>query len=298
MNPNTKSYKILLEVKTILNELEEYWPLTLRQIFYQLVSKGIIENTTSRYTMLSNLLKNARLENEIPWETMEDRGRIFEDHTGFIDKSSFINNELYWFLNGYKKNLLSDQDRAIEIWIEKDALRTVFNKVAENFSIPVVVCRGFSSISFIKNYVDRIQKHKYSKFPTILYYGDLDPSGWQMPITLRETLQNNFYLSPSIYRGALNEDQVNIYNLPNNPDALKLTDTRSKNFVKQFGNLAVELDALHPQDLTEIVKNDIISCIDVDRYNDKVREYTMEIDQVKELKDKARIKVQELLEAI
>jgi hypothetical protein len=297
MKSNTKSYKILLEVKTILNDLQEYWPLTLRQIFYQLVSKGIIENTTSRYTMLSNLLKNARLENEIPWETMEDRGRIFEDHTGFIDKSSFINNELHWFLNGYKKNLLSDQDRAIEIWIEKDALRTVFNKVAEKFSIPVVVCRGFSSISFIKNYVDRIEKQS-NYFPTILYYGDLDPSGWQMPIALKETLQNNFYHAPEIYRGALNEDQVKKYNLPNDPDALKSTDTRAKNYVKQFGNLAVELDALHPQDLTEIVQNDIISFIDVDRYDDKVREYNLEIDQVKALKDKAKVKVQELLEAI
>lgn len=297
MKSNTKSYKILQEVKIILNDLQEYWPLTLRQIFYQLVSKGIIDNTTSRYTMLSNLLKNGRLQNEIPWEAMEDRGRIFEDHTGYIDKSSFIYNELYYFLNGYKKNLLSDQERTIEIWIEKDALRTVFNKVAEKFSIPVVVCRGFSSISFIKNYVDRIEKQS-NHFPTILYYGDLDPSGWQMPIVLKETLQYNFYHAPDIHRGALNEDQVLKYNLPNDPDALKSTDTRAKNYVKQFGNLAVELDALHPQDLTEIVQKDIISFIDVDKYNDKVREYYKEFEQVKALKEKAKLKVQELLEAI
>lgn len=297
MKSNTKSYKILQEVKIILNDLQEYWPLTLRQIFYQLVSKGIIDNTTSRYTMLSNLLKNARLENEIPWETMEDRGRIFEDHTGYIDKSSFIYNELYYFLNGYKKNLLSDQERTIEIWIEKDALRTVFNKVAEKFSIPVVVCRGFSSISFIKNYVDRIEKQS-NQFPTILYYGDLDPSGWQMPIALKETLQYKFCHTPDIHRGALNEDQVLKYNLPNDPDALKSTDTRAKNYVKQFGSLAVELDALHPQDLTEIVQKDIISFIDEDKYNDKVGEYYTEVEQVKALKEKAKLKVQELLEAI
>ena len=141
----------LNKVKEILKELREYIPLTLRQIYYQLVGKGYIENKVSEYGMLSNLLKWARIDGHISWEDIEDRVRAFHDLTGWSDSEEFVDASLRHFLSGYRRDLLQTQDKYIETWIEKDALSSIFIKVAKPYTIPVVVCRGFSSISFLKS---------------------------------------------------------------------------------------------------------------------------------------------------
>ena len=120
----------LNKVTEILNELKDYKPLTLRQIYYQLVGKGCIENKVSQYTMLSHLIKWARIDGFISWEDIEDRIRAFHDLRGFINKESFISQEIDDFLIGYRRDLLQTQDKNIEVWIEKDALSSVFTRVA------------------------------------------------------------------------------------------------------------------------------------------------------------------------
>ena len=51
----------LNKVKDVLKELSKYKPLTLRQVYYQLVGKGYIENNKSQYVMLSKLLNGREL---------------------------------------------------------------------------------------------------------------------------------------------------------------------------------------------------------------------------------------------
>ena len=164
------------KVREILKELLKYMPLTLRQIYYQLVGKGSIKNKVSEYTMLSNLLKWARIDGHIPWEDVEDRVRAYHDLTGWRDSEKFIEAYLKHFLSGYKRNLLQTQDKYIEIWIEKDALSSIFIKVAEPYTIPVVVCRGFSSVSFLNEFAERLEYNK-DKQAVMLYFGDFDPFG-------------------------------------------------------------------------------------------------------------------------
>ncbi len=43
-------------VSTILDDLRPYWPLTLRQVYYQLVAAGHIENRSTAYNKLSRIL--------------------------------------------------------------------------------------------------------------------------------------------------------------------------------------------------------------------------------------------------
>ena len=116
----------LNRVIEIIKELQEYRPLTLRQIYYQMVGKGYIENNVSQYTMLSMLLKNARLKGYINWDDVEDRGRIYHNLTGYRDKNIFITTELENFLTGYRRDLMQTQNKYIEVWIEKDALSSIF----------------------------------------------------------------------------------------------------------------------------------------------------------------------------
>jgi hypothetical protein len=277
----------LNKVKTILEDLKDYKPLTLRQVYYQLVGKGFIENSVSQYTMLSNLLKWARIEGHISWEDIEDRVRAFHDLTGWDRSETFVKASLNHFLTGYKRDLLQTQDKFIEVWIEKDALSSVFTRVAGKYTIPVIVCRGFSSVSFLNDFRERVETHE-GKAPVMLYFGDFDPSGMEMLEAMKTTLKDEFGINGIEFkRVALKKEDIFTYKLPHNPDALKKKDTRAKKHVEAYGELAVELDALRPDILEGKIKNGIEVELDIDLFNIEVGKQDEEAHKLKQMKAKA-----------
>jgi hypothetical protein len=276
----------LNKVKDILDELNEYKPLTLRQVYYQLVGKGYIENKVSQYGMLSNLLKWARIDGHIPWSDIEDRVRAYHDLTGWHTPESFINHEVNIFLQDYKRDLLQSQNKYIEIWIEKDALSSIFIRAAEPYGIPVVVCRGFSSVSFLNDYCERLKYYK-NKQATLLYFGDFDPSGMEMLESMQITLEQELGISGIVFkRVALSKDDIFNYGLPHSPDALKKTDSRANKHLKTYGDLAVELDALRPDVLTGKIKEAINNELDIDKFNREVDQHYLDLEKIAAIKNK------------
>ncbi len=274
------------KVKTILEELKDYKPLTLRQVYYQLVSKGFIENKKSEYGMLSNLLKWARIDGSISWDDIEDRIRVFHNLKMWEDKQFFITEELNNFLNGYNRNILQSQRKYIETWIEKDALSSLFNRVCLSYGIPVVVCRGFSSVSFLNEFRERLWNHSDKEW-IMLYFGDFDPSGVEMLNAMKETLEGELDMPGITFkRIALTKNDIFEYRLPHNPDALKKTDTRAKKHLENYGELAVELDALRPDILTEKIEMAIQNELDMTALNEEVRTYQDELDKLNKMKEK------------
>lgn len=283
----TKKQQVKLrKVIEVLDELNDYKPLTLRQIYYQLVGKGYIENNVSQYTMLSNLLKWARINEYIAWEDIEDRVRAFHDLTGWENSENFIQAHVRAFLSGYTRNLLQTQDKSIEIWIEKDALSSIFTRVAEDYTIPVVVCRGFSSVSFLNDFKTRLNNHN-CKRTLMLYFGDFDPSGVEMLTAMKTTLVEELGMKEVEFkRVALLSEDIFAYNLPHNPDALKKSDTRAKKHLETYGELAVELDALRPDILEGKIKDAIEAEIDIDAFNNEVEKHNEEFDKLNIFKQK------------
>lgn len=276
----------LNKVIEVLTELDDYKPLTLRQIYYQLVGKGYIENKVSQYTMLSNLLKWARIEGYIAWEDIEDRVRTYHDLTGWSSSDNFIRDELEYFLEGYKRNLLQSQDKYVEVWIEKDALSSIFTRVAEGYTIPVVVCRGFSSVSFLNDFRTRLNNYE-SKRKLMLYFGDFDPSGVEMLTAMKTTLMEELGVNEIEFkRVALLREDIFTYHLPHNPDALKKTDTRAKKHLETYGELAVELDALRPDVLEQKIRTAIEAELDINTFNQEVEKHNEEFDKLNNLKKK------------
>ncbi|KKM93883.1 hypothetical protein LCGC14_1204120, partial [marine sediment metagenome] len=49
--------------------------LTLRQLYYQFVSRGLLANRDRNYKNLGNWISDARLAGLIDWYSIEDRGR-------------------------------------------------------------------------------------------------------------------------------------------------------------------------------------------------------------------------------
>ena len=57
----------------IVNGLEDYWPLTVRQVFYQAVKDRYISNNVTEYRKVSRNLTKLRRADILPWDTITDR---------------------------------------------------------------------------------------------------------------------------------------------------------------------------------------------------------------------------------
>jgi hypothetical protein len=249
----------------VLNELEDYWPLTLRQVYYRLVAAQIIENHLNQYKSLSVLLTKLRRLNIVPWEVIEDRTRRISDKRGWPDSKKFAEYELEQFLRSYDRCLVQNQENHVEIFVEKDALATIFKNVAWPYCVRVITCKGQVSATYIKSYAERAQRAiDNGQNPVILHYGDLDPTGARIPVAIENNLWKHHEVDVDLHVIALTPDQVKKYKLPHSIDALKKKDPNYKWFVRNFGEMAVELDALHPEALKELIRAGLNQVLDLE----------------------------------
>jgi len=295
----SRSSLVLLEqVRGELEELRPFWPVTLRQVYYQLVAHLVIENTRGEYQKLSRLLTTARLAGEVPWLAIEDRARQHLRSEGWSDAPAFLRQERDRFLTGYRRDLLRRQPWALEVWIEKDALSRICHDVAFRYCVPVIVARGFCSISYARECHDRVIEALEAgrNGLRILYFGDLDPSGWEMLPALLSRLQEDMELGDSVVEGircALTPEQVSKYELPRSLDALKESDTRTpkyREWLEEEGyppDLAVELDAVPPALLQGLVKAAIEENLDLEHLQESLAAEEEDLARINALRDRA-----------
>ena len=158
----------------------------------------------------------------------------------------------------YRQNVWTTQTHYVEAWLEKDALSGIFEDVLTAYGVTLNVGRGYDGWDSIYNAARRFGAGTDS---TILYFGDLDPSGEDMVRSLRERLAY-FGCSPAVVKCALTLDDVHRYQLP--PDFTKTTDSRRRAFVAKFGDLAVELDALPGDVLRARIVDEVEARLDMD----------------------------------
>ncbi len=155
----------------------------------------------------------------------------------------------------YRQALWENQDAVVEVWLEKEALAGVLYDVTAEWDVPLMVTRGYPSLSFLHLAAEGILKEDK---PTFLYYiGDHDPSGVHIPQKVEADLRE-MAAGAEIHfeRIAVNVDQIEEWNLPTRPT--KKTDTRSKTFM----GASVEADAIPPADLRALVEEAITQHID------------------------------------
>ena len=298
------SSAFLSQVQEIIEGMKPYWPLTLRQVYYQCVSAMILENNLKSYQKLSRLLVKARLDGRVSWEAMEDRSRTFNDRPQTVDFDEYVYSETAGILStwGYRINPMDDQPVPLEMWVEKDALAGIIEPIAAQFSVPLVVARGNASVSFLSEFRYRVLRnrlhHEFEDRPTrVLYLGDLDPSGWFMFPHSLITLRDEMDLGDLVQhvRLGLNPEQVEEHNLPQDPTAFKEADANAKRYRAIHGELAVELDALHPKVLTALAMEGIEANLDLDRLAATRQRQEQGRDRLKELAQKARRAVRDAL---
>lgn len=285
-------------VKAVNEILAEYYmPLTLRQIYYRLVSKLLIPNTVTAYKTLSKLMVKAREKGEVDESKIEDRSRqvLGIGDWGYEDFDTFLNERIQRLKDSWQywtRKLWKNQPYNVLIALEKDALSRLFTDVADRYRINVYPTRGYGSYTYVKNMATKMNSEK----PTIvLYFGDYDPSGRDIERDLTERLNAYGATNFKVTRVALTKEQIVQFNLPPRPeDVATLEKLKRDPRTKTYGmDYAAELDAIEPSTLQTIIQKAIESTIDNEKWNQTIETIQKERQQLKEKLTKLKIEWQD-----
>jgi hypothetical protein len=252
------------------NIIEEYnskgLSLTLRQVYYQFVARGWLENNDKEYTNLGNLLNKARLAGWVDWDAIEDRTRFIRKRAQWGQPKEILDSAA----QSFHLDLWATQPEYVEVWVEKDALIGVVQKACHALDVPHFSCRGYSSVTELHEAAHRLMSKQ--RPVTIIHLGDHDPSGIDMSRDIFARI-NLFMLhhghKPAVVeRIALNMDQIDLYQPPPNP--AKVTDSRAAEYIKEFGHESWELDAIEPTALVTLIEEKVNYHMDKKLFNVEV----------------------------
>lgn len=264
-------------IEVILEVLSENQPMTVRQVYYQLVSRQVIKNTRTMYQAISNLLVDLRQDGTVSWDWIEDRLRRPRAITMWDDLSDFA----VTVRTAYRRDVWASQPLVVECWLEKDALSGIFEDTLRPYGVTLNVGRGYDGWDSIHNAADRWGS---GEDVTVLYFGDFDPSGEDMFRSLADRLAF-FDCRPTMEKCALTYDDIRRYRLP--PDFAKKTDSRAAAFIELHGDVSVELDALPIAVLRDRITNEVESRLDLDA-----------LKEIKRIEKNEQAKIVELLTSV
>jgi hypothetical protein len=252
------SVQIIEKANEIIDEYQaQGFSLTLRQLYYQFVARGMIANKQSEYKRLGSIVNDARLAGLIDWDAIVDRTRNLVANSHWDSPADILES----VRQSYRIDLWVGQKYRPEVWIEKEALIGVVETVCRDFDVPFFACRGYTSQSEQWRAGLRLERNaNEDQEPIIFHFGDHDPSGIDMT---RDNTDRLDLFAPDcveIRRLALNMDQVQQYNPPPNP--AKMTDSRFEGYVDKYGDESWELDALEPQVIADLIETEIRALID------------------------------------
>lgn len=240
-----------------ISNIRMYGLVTVRQVYYVLVSNQTIYNNLNEYRRIIRVLKNGRLAGLIGFDSIIDDTRQAEKTSSWKSMKDI----LFAAVNQYRSDWWRDQPQYIEVWLEKRALRRIFYQITNAYDVYLCTGGGYQSWSEVWEARARFLVKKRSS-PKILYFGDLDPSGKDMPRDIRDRFRT-LGLEINVIEAALTKDDVNEYNLARNPTKKK--DSRQDWYLQKYGiDYAVELDALPPKILREKVQRAIESHCNLD----------------------------------
>lgn len=257
-------------IEQSVDVLSNYEPgvLTIRGLHYQLVSRGMT-NDIQHYKRVVAATGIARWDGRIAFDAFSDRDRSLatltqSEPSDLYDKMDEAKEQVKLWMESYHLNRWENQPYYPEVFIEKKALEGVFYKPCRKHRIALGACKGYPSLTFLHDATLRFQQaERRGQKPIIIYFGDYDPSGEDIPRALKENIINLGCESIEVRRICLVESQVIDWKLP--PAPTKVTDSRSVNW---DGLGQVELDAVKPEKLIELLDQAIGEIFDYSLYDE------------------------------
>lgn len=263
-NFNAETRKLITFVDMMIEDYQaQGFTLSVRQLYYQLVAKGMIPNTDQSYKRIASILNDARMAGLIDWDAIEDRNRDIEVRSRWTSGRSLMQGAA----RGFHMDMWKGQSHRVFVIVEKAALAGVLQGVCTEYDVPLLAARGYPSVSIVRELaLEHIQAAMNDdQIPCILHLGDHDPSGIDMTRDLSERIKlfaEEAYsdIEIDIDRIALTMRQIDEKQPPPNP--AKTTDSRFDGYRKLYGDESWELDALEPSYLVALVKRKIAAVIE------------------------------------
>lgn len=236
--------------KAILSVIREDPPMTVRQVFYQLVARGVVEKTELEYQRtVIRLMTEMRLSGSLRYDWVVDESRRVRITQTFDNLQDAVEHTATF----YRRSALAESSDYLEIWVEKDALAGALWDVTSDYDVPLMVSRGMPSLTFLHGSAVEIRRAAENGKRSFIYqFGDHDPSGVLIPKTIERRLDEMCERldcpPPRVERVALTEAQIKRYKLPTRP-----TKRDGNPHASGFSGRSVELDALKPSVLRQLV---------------------------------------------
>lgn len=275
-SPTYRTASLILKSIDILEDYaSQGFTLTLRQLYYQLVSKDIIPNSQKSYNSIGKIVSSARDAGMIDWDHIEDRTRSVKAYPHWSSEKHFMHSVAPQF----KLDLWTGQETRVFVFVEKEALAQIVGKAASRWDVPYFANKGYLSSSSAWDVARNMMllNNDDCKQFVVLHLGDHDPSGIDMTRDIQERLNN--YARPTksdkengashitiyVKRIALNMNQIEQYDPPPNP--AKETDSRFEAYQQEFGDESWELDALEPSVLVDLISSNIEDVVNYDKWS-------------------------------
>lgn len=291
---SAESLRLIEIADDILREYtDQNLVVTVRQLYYQFVARDLLPNTQKNYKRLADIVSDARMAGELDWDAIEDRGRVPATPPEWESIDSIVNVAMRQF----RLPRLLRQKVYPELWVEKQALAGVLEPVARQHHVTLMVNKGYSSASAMRESAMRFRRNMERMERVtgnrpdalLLYLGDHDPSGEDMvrDIEKRLTLFGVDYLE--VRKVALTMDQIKQHKPPPNP--AKSTDPRFKGYQEIHGDESWELDALEPSLLQRLVQDDLRRALSPSVAKAVIDEENRQRDEMKRAIDVARDRI-------
>lgn len=270
-----ESLRLIEKINGVIKDYDaQGYSLTLRQVYYQMVARDVIQNNEKSYKNLGNLINDARLAGMIDWHSIEDRTRNLRGLSHWDSPAEIIKS----VSNSYHIDYWEEQENYVEVWVEKDALVGIVGQVCNELDVNYFSCRGYVSQSEMWAASRRLARQRDAgKNIVLLHLGDHDPSGIDMSRDIQDR-NSLFGTDFEFHRLALNMNQIEAFAPPPNPT--KLTDSRAGDYILNYGESCWELDALEPKVISDLISENVL------KYRDP---YYYEIAKSKEKSERERL---------
>lgn len=259
---------LIMVMESIVDEyVAQGYRLTVRQLYYQLVARGVIENTERSYARITSTVNDAKLAGLMDWEAIEDRTREFLRRSHWASASELVESAA----DQFHMDMWIGQENRVFVIVEKEALAGVLHRACRRLDVPLLAARGYPSGTVLREFAqsDLIPCLQGEQTPIVLHLGDHDPSGIDMTRDLDSRLCLFAEGFVELNRIALTMDQIDEHRPPPNP--AKTTDSRFADYRRKYGDESWELDALKPDYLDDLVSQHIAEYIDEDQWDKRVK---------------------------
>ena len=293
--------QLLQATVALVEQRRKWWPMGMRAYYYGLLKVPRLMRNTEQclpfasdrasYRATCNVINDAMRLGLIPRDAVADETRAVVLARCWRTVREFLSYELDAMLTGYEHDLLQSQPNHIEIVGEKLTIQGVIQSVADGYTMPVTIGRGFCSPPVLRDIAQRFRDSRQAKL-ILLTVTDCDPEGIAIPEAIGKTLlEHSEGLIDSdellIVPVALRMRDVKRLKLQPSYDAGESASSRKPAYQRKHGTLkSYELEAAEPDDIACILDEAIREFIDIETFNAEVETHNANREQVHDLREK------------